>query len=76
MPYVPDCPGQSRISILCPGVPEIMKLSRKFKKIESMDFLRPIENEGFVINSCLNDKCCICCSMPIISGIPVVIDCH
>ena len=32
MPYVPYCPGQSRILILCPGVPEIMKLSRKFKK--------------------------------------------
>ena len=32
MPYVPDCPGQSRILILCPSVPEIMKLSRKFEK--------------------------------------------
>ena len=32
MPYVPDCPGQSQILILCPGVPEIMKLSRKLKK--------------------------------------------
>ena len=75
MPYVPDCPGQSRILILCPGVLEIMKLSRKFKKIESMDFLRPMEREGFVIHSCLNDNC-ICCCVPIISGIPVVIDHH
>ena len=32
MPYVPYCPGQSRILILCPGIPEIMKLSRRSKK--------------------------------------------
>ena len=69
MPYVLDCAGQSRILILCPGIPEI-------PKIKSTDFLRPIEREGFVINSCLNDKCCICCRVPIISGIPVVIDRH
>ena len=56
MPYIPGCPGQSLILIFCPGIPEIMKLSWKFKKIESMDFLRLIEREGFVINSCLNDK--------------------
>ena len=76
MPYVPDCLWQSQILVLCPGVPEIMKLSWKFKKIKSTDFLRPIECEGFVINSCLNDKCCMCCHVPIISGIPVVIDRH
>ena len=64
MPYVPDCPGQSRILILCPGV------------LENMKFLRPDECEGFVINSCLNNKCCICCRVQIISGIPVVIDRH
>ena len=69
MPYVPDFdtlswrPGNYEI------VPEI-------KKIKSTDFLRPIECEGFVINSCLNDKCYICCHMPIISGIPVGIDRH
>ena len=77
MPYVPDCPEQSRILIRCPGVPEIMKFSCKFKN-RSTDFLRPTEREGFVINSCLNDKCCIwiCNRVPIISGIPVVIDRH
>ena len=32
MPYVRDCPEQSLILILCPGVPENMKLSRKFRK--------------------------------------------
>ena len=32
MPYIPDCPGQSRILILCLGVLEIMTLSRKLKK--------------------------------------------
>ena len=73
MPYVPDCPGQSQILILCPGnykiVPEIYK-------IKSTDFLRPVEREGFVINSCRSGKCCICCNVPIISGIPVVIDRH
>ena len=42
------------------------------KKIKSTDFLRPIEREGFVIN----DKCCICCRVPIISGIPVVTGHH
>ena len=44
-----------------------------------MDFLRPIEHEGFVINSegfVINDNCCMCCRVPIISGIPVVIDRH
>ena len=80
MPHVPDCPGQSRILILCPRVLEIMKFSRKFKrKKESMDFLRPIECEGFVINSegfVINNKCCMCCHVPIISGIPVVTDRH
>ena len=52
-------------------VPEI-------KKIKSTDFLRPIEHEEFVINSCLNDKCFICCCVLIIrsSGIPVVNDRH
>ena len=35
-------------------------------KIKSTNFLRPIEGEGFVINSCLNGKCCIYCRVPII----------
>ena len=74
MSNVLDCLGQSQILILCPSVPEIMKLSWKFKRINSTDFLRPIEREGFIINSCHNDKCCICCRVPKISGIPVVID--
>ena len=74
MPYVPDWPGQSQIFDTLswrPGkyeiVPEILK---------STDFLRPIEGEEFVINSCLDDRCCIYCRVPIISGIPVVIDRH
>ena len=70
MPCVPDCPGQSRILILCPGnCPGNLK-----NKVNG--FLRPIEREGFVINSCLNDKCCICCRVPMINGMPVVIDRH
>ena len=73
MPYVPDCPGQSRILILCPDKYEIVL---EIYKIKSTDFFRPTECEGFVINSCLNDKCCICCRVPIISGIQVVIDRH
>ena len=56
-----------------PGNNEIVP---EIPKIKSTDFLRPIERERFVINSCLNDKCCICCPVPIISGIPVVIDRH
>ena len=76
MPYVPDCFGT---------VPDFDTLSRRsgnyeivqeIRKIRSNDFLRPIEQEGFVINSCLDDKCCIYCRAPIISGIPVVIDRH
>ena len=39
-------------------------------------FLTPIEREGSVIISCLNDKCGICYRVPIISGIQVVIDRH
>ena len=76
MPYLPDCPGESWILILCPGVPENMTLSRKFKKIKSTDFLRPIESEGFVIKSCLDNKYCIYCCVAITGSIPVVIDCH
>ena len=57
----------------CPGNYEIVP---EIYKIKSTDFLRPTEREGFVIDSCLDDKCCICCHVPIISGIPVVIDLH
>ena len=51
-------------------VPDFDTLSRRpgnyeivpeIKKKKSMDFLRPTEREGFVINSCLKDKCCKCC---------------
>ena len=73
MPYVPDCPRQSRILILCPGN---YKIVRESEKIKSTDFLRPVERERFDVNSCLNGKCCICCRVLIISGIPVVIDRH
>ena len=45
--------------------PRNMKLSRKFEKIKSMDFLRT--SEGFVINKRQNNKCCIYCRVPIIS---------
>ena len=68
MPYVPDCLGQSQILILCPRNYEIVP---KISKIKATDFLRQIECVGFVIHSCLNDKCCICYCVPIISGIPV-----
>ena len=37
MPYVLDCAGQSRILIICPGVPESMKLSRKFLEKNKVD---------------------------------------
>ena len=89
MPYVPDCPGQSWIHAIRPGlsgtVLDFDTLSRRPGNCEIVPeilknkvnrFLRPIEREGFVINSCLNDKCYICCRVPIISGIPVVIDRH
>ena len=63
---------QSRILILCPSVMEIMKLSLNFKNMKSTDFIRSIECDGFIINSFY--ECCICCRVPIIGGIPVVID--
>ena len=69
MPYTPR---QSPISILCPGVPENMKLSRKMKKISQPCSFRSTEGEGFVTYSCLNDTV----SVPIINGVPVVIDRH
>ena len=74
MPYVPDCPEQSRILILCPGVLVNIKLSRKFKKKIQLIFLRPIEGERLVKYSCIDDRYCIHCHVPIISGVPVVID--
>ena len=75
MPYVRDCLGQWDFDTLSrhPGNYEIVP---EIKKIKSTDFLKPIEREGFFINSCLNDKCSICCRVPIISGIPVIIDRH
>ena len=82
-----EIPKTNNIHAIRPGlfgtVPDFDTLSRRpgnyeivpeIPKIKSTDFLRLIERDGFVINSCLNDKCCICCRVPIISSIPVVID--
>ena len=46
-------------------VPDFDTLSRCPGNYEIPDFLSLNEREGFVINSCLNDKCCICCRVPI-----------
>ena len=53
------------------GRPGNYEIVLEISKIKSTDFLRPIEREGFVINSCLNDKCCT-----LICGISFVIDRH
>ena len=67
---------QFRILILCPGVPENMKLPQKFLKKKSTNFLRSNKVEGLAVNDYHTSKCCIYSHVPIISGIPVVINHH
>ena len=64
------------LSVTVPDFDTLSWHPGKHEKIKLTGFLRPIEGEGFVINSCLDGKCCIYCRLPIINGIPVVIDRH